>query len=169
MCDLGASESSGQAVNLGACTKVALTPLHMEETTLKVLRNKGSGQGLPLGWDQLPEARGGTCGQKTPQKCAPSPTPVDAAASYLLSPALLHITPGQPAHPVCAPRCADLDAPLSQWVLAPSAQWRCPSLSCLSSAASDSPDHFVLHDTAPSQVFPALGQLPRNFHPIPAS
>ena len=82
---LWSSGSSGQAVNLGACTTVALTPLNMEETTLKVLRNKGKWPRTAPGVGSAARSPRGNMWAKGPRKCAPSPTPVPGC--YILSPA----------------------------------------------------------------------------------
>ena len=82
---LWSSGSSGQAVNLGACTTVALTPLNMEETTLKVLRNKGKWPRTAPGVGSAAGSPRGNMWAKGPRKCAPSPTPVPGC--YILSPA----------------------------------------------------------------------------------
>lgn len=83
--DPGAQGCSGQAVNLGVCTKGALTPLNMEETTLKILRNKGKWPRAAPGLGSVARSPRGNMWAKDPPRNAPP-------APHLLTP--LQLSPG---------------------------------------------------------------------------
>lgn len=169
MCDPGAQGSSGQAVNLGVCTKGALTPPNMEETTLKILRNKGKWPRAAPGVGSVPRSPRGNMWAKDTPEMRPQPHACRRCCSLALVPCPVARHPWAARPPrLCSAlrwsRCPTLQAGVSALhtvVLS--------SLICLSSATSDPPHPFLLHATVPPQVSPALEQLPRNFHPIPAS